>query len=245
MTGVLLAGLSAVVVAAFTVEATLGFGATVIAVALASSVLRLPLGEMLPSFVPVNLALSTLLAARSFRDADWRLLCLKILPAMLVGLPAGMWAFSSLPEAMLRRGLGAFLLVLSAPLLFLKAREPKPLAPALSWGLLGLAGVLHGAFATGGPMVVFVLSRSPVSKATFRATLSLLWALLAVVLLARWTWSGTLTMSTFTLSAQLLPAMLIGLVVGNVIHGKVDERRFRLFVNVMLFVFGLLLLVRS
>jgi hypothetical protein len=240
-----IAALSAVVVVAFTVEAALGFGATVIAVALASSVLRLPLAEVLPSFVPVNLALSTLIAFRSRRDADLRLLGLRILPAMLLGLPLGMWAFASLPESMLRRALGVFLLVLSAPLLFLPARAPKPLSPAVSLGFLGLAGVLHGAFATGGPMVVYVLSRSPASKAVFRATLSLLWAILAVVLLLRWTWSGTLTRSTFVLSAELVPAMAVGLLLGNVVHRRVDERRFRLFVNVMLLVFGVLLLVRS
>lgn len=245
MTPGVLAALSAGVVVAFTVEASLGFGATVITVALASSVLRLPLSEVLPSFVPVNLALSLFLAFQNRRDADLRLLLLRILPAMLVGLPLGMWAFSALPESLLRRTLGLFLLALSAPLLFLRAREPTPLPRVLSLGLLGLAGVLHGAFATGGPMVVYVLSRSPISKATFRATLSCLWALLALVLLARWVLTGTLTRSTLLLSAELLPAMAIGLVLGNVIHGRVDERRFKVFVNGMIFVFGLILLLRS
>ena len=245
MTPGVLAALFAGVVVAFTVEASLGFGATVITVALASSVLRLPLSEVLPSFVPVNLALSLLLALQNRRDADFRLLLRRILPAMLVGLPLGMWAFSALPESLLRRALGLFLLALSLPLLFLPARAPTPLSPALSLGLLGLAGVLHGAFATGGPMVVYVLSRSPISKATFRATLSCLWALLAVVLLGRWALTGTLTRSTLLLSAALLPAMVMGLVVGNVIHGRVDERRFKVFVNAMIFVFGLILLLRS
>lgn len=236
---------------AFTVEAALGFGATVIFVALCSSLLRLPLADVLPSFVPVNLVLSALIAARSRRDADLRLLFLRIFPAMLVGLPFGMWAFSRLPEATLRRALGVFLLSLEAlPLVFRdragkQPREPKPLPAAASWGFLGLAGVLHGAFATGGPLVVYVLSRSPVGKATFRATLSLLWALLALVLLGKWTLSGNLTKSTLVLSAQLLPSMLVGLFVGEVLHRRVPERHFRGFVNVMLIVFGVILLVRG
>ena len=247
MTPLALVGLSAVVVAAFTVEAALGFGATIVFVSLSSLALGLPLGEVLPSFVPVNLVLSALIAARSRRDADLRLLFGRIFPAMLLGLPLGMWAFSRLPEATLRRALGVFLLVLEALPLLVRDRDrvPKPLSTPVSWGFLGLAGVLHGAFATGGPLVVYVLSRSPIGKATFRGTLSLLWALLAVVLLSKWSLAGNLTQSSLVLSAQLLPSMVVGLLVGEVLHRKVEERHFRGFVNVMLGVFGVILLVRG
>lgn len=251
MTPLAFAGLSAIVVTAFSIEAALGFGATIVFVSLSSLLLRLPIAEVLPSFVPVNLVLSALIASRSRRDADLRLLFGRIFPAMLLGLPLGMWAFSRLPEAMLRRALGVFLLVLEVlPLVFRdrdreRAAPPAALPATASWGMLGLAGVLHGAFATGGPLVVYVLSRSPIGKATFRGTLSLLWALLAVVLLAKWSWSGFLTTSTLVLSGKLLPSMVVGLVVGDVLHRKVEERHFRGFVNAMLLVFGVILLVRG
>lgn len=251
MTPLTLAGLSAIVVTAFSIEAALGFGATIVFVSLASLMLRLPLGEVLPSFVPVNLVLSALIAARSRRDADLRLVFGRILPTMLVGLPIGIWAFSRLPEAMLRRALGVFLLLLELlPLVFRDRDRDRdapvpPLSPAASFGFLGLAGIVHGAFATGGPLVVYVLSRSPLGKAAFRATLSCLWALLAVVLLTKWTWSGSLTTSTLVLSGKLLPSMVVGLIVGDVLHRKVDERHFRGFVNAMLLVFGLILVARG
>ena len=182
---------------------------------------------------------------RERRAIDRRLLFGRILPAMLLGLPLGMWAIATLPEVTMRRALGIFLLVLEVPPLVLAARTQRPLGAATSWGLLGLAGVLHGAFATGGPVVVYVLSRSELGKATFRATLSCLWAILAVVLLARWGSSGELTTASFTLAAKLVPALLGGLVAGNWLHGRVDEGRFRTFVSVLLLVFGVLLVVRG
>lgn len=238
-----LAALAAVVALAFTVESTLGFGATVITVSLGS--LFLPMQSVLPAFVPVNLCLSLVLAARNARHADLRLLVTRIVPGMLLGLPLGMWAFSSLPEPVLRRAFGVFLLLLSIPMLLGGKGATNPLSRGVSFVLLWLAGVIHGAFATGGPMVVYVLSRSDVGKTAFRATLAFLWAGLAVVLVARFAWGGFLDRERALLSAKLLAPMLVGLVVGNALHGRIAEATFRKAVNGMLLVFGVILVVRG
>ncbi len=117
-----------VVFLAFLVEAALGFGATVVAVALGAFLVPIP--ELLAAFVPLNIVLSAYLAVRYRRDIHWRLLMLRIVPLMVAGIPVGLLL--------------------------------------LGWG------VVHGAFATGGPMAVFVSGRVLTDKGRFRSTLSTL-----------------------------------------------------------------------
>ncbi len=238
-----LVALVAVVALSFAVEATIGFGATVIAVSLGS--LFLPMQWVLPALVPVNLCLSLLLLAKNARHVDVRLLAARVVPSMLLGLPLGMWAFSALPEAVLRRSFGVFLLLLSVPMVLGARAATRPLRGWVSTSLLACAGVIHGAFATGGPLVVYVLARSEAGKAAFRATLAALWAALAVVLVARYAWGGYLDRERALLSAKLVVPMVLGLVAGDALHGRIAEPSFRKAVNGMLLVFGAILVVRG
>lgn len=180
-------GLAAIVALAFTVEASLGFGATVVTVALGSMIL--PIDAILPSYVPLNLLMSGYLVARYRREVDGSLLGRRVLPAVLVGMPLGMLAFSRFDERWLKVAFGAFV-VLLALLELSSSGTPsklrKPLPRALGALMLSIGGVAHGAFGTGGPMVVYVLGRElGDDKARFRATLSVLWLVLNAVQIGR------------------------------------------------------------
>jgi len=234
-----------IVAFAFSVEAALGFGATVVTVALGSLVL--PLDAILPAFLPVNVALSAILVARGARSIAWRTLLVEIAPFVAAGLPIGIVLFTRVDERILKLGFGVFVIVLCAvELLAKKTGQPAQVKKPFAVGLLMLGGMIHGAFGTGGPMVVYVMGKTlGADKTRFRATLSVLWLTLNTILVTTYAVRGQLTASTARASAVFIASLAVGLVAGEAIFRRVSAARFRTFVFTMLAVAGAVLVVRN
>lgn len=235
--------LAYVVFLAFVVEATLGFGGTVVTVALGAALL--PISKLLPAFIPLNLMLSAWLAVRGWAQMDRRLLFGRIVPWMAVGLPFGLFALARVDEGLLVRLFGAFVFLLAGIELSRRNVEARPLPPAVTAGALAVAGVIHGAFATGGPLVVWVVGRTITDKAVFRSTLAGLWFVMNATLLAGYAWSGALNAESVRTSAVMAPGLVAGLVVGELIHTRVDPQLFRRLVFMLLGAVGVMLVTRS
>jgi hypothetical protein len=236
----------AIVTMAFTSETALGFGATIIT--LAFGTFFLPLDTLLAAFVPLNVFLSVVLVARTSRHAAVTFLLRSVLPWLILGLPVGMLGARLVREELLKCVFGAFVVALAA-LEIARAGREAPAVREPTWsdrGLLAAGGVIHGAFATGGPMVVFVLGRTLASdKATFRATLSLLWLVLNTILLVSFVAEGRLSRDTLPLTGSFVVALLLGFGLGEVLFRRVSAVRFRSAVFAMLAVAGLLLLATN
>jgi uncharacterized membrane protein YfcA len=232
--------LAAIVAGAFAVEATTGFGATMIVVTL--GVHLFPLRELLPVIVPAGLALSVTLAWRQRAHADRALLGRRILPLMLVGLAIGLALFERASGGALQRAYGLFVVAIAASELW-RARHAAgngaPLAPVTSRAALLGAGVIHGLFSSGGPIVVYTLGRLGIEKSVFRATLMALWVVMGTALTIAYAIAGHVSRETLAASAALLPILGVALVAGEWLHHRLDEQRFRLVVYALLVVAGL------
>lgn len=239
--------LCAVVLLAFVVESAAGFGATIVTVTLGAQLL--PLDVVLAAFLPVNVLLSLVLTARNASAVDRPLLLRRILPWMGLGTAIGLVFARFRGAEWIKLVFAGFVIVLAlAELIALRARESErrePLPQPVAAGALSLAGVIHGLFACGGPLVVYVVGRSLHDKARFRATLSALWLVMNVVLVATMAFDGSLRRDTLVTSATLIPPLAIGLFIGDRLHRKLDERAFRIAVFVLLLVAAVVLLVRT
>jgi len=236
--------LLATVAIAFVVEAALGFGATLVTVTIGA--FFLDIGPLLVAFVPLNLLMSIVLVARAPRDVDRALLFRTVLPLMALGLPLGMFLTKTVDASILKRVFGAFVVVLA--LSALRARDDGSNPKATSFkdrALLVLGGVVHGAFATGGPMAVYVIGKRIVEKGPFRATLSGLWLVLNLVLVASFVIDGSMTRASLTVSLQLIGSLLLGLVVGELLHRRVPAHTFKRLVWALLACGGLALVVKG
>jgi len=230
----------AVVVAfSFAVEATTGFGATVIALALGVHLFSVK--ELLPVFVPLGLVVSSWLALRGRAYVDRRLLLARILPWMGLGLVFGLVVFERASHELLRRVFGGFVVVLAGFELsrIARARENDPAIPphAATAALLG-AGVMHGMFSTGGPLLVWALGRSLTEKRAFRATLACVWLVLGGTLTASYAANDRLDGHTLRATAALVPVLGVALAAGEWAHQRLDERRFRVVVYGLLLAAG-------
>ena len=200
MDPLLVAGLLTVGLVAFTVEGTIGFGGTVLAASLGAQFMAL--GALLPGFVPINVVMSSWIVASSWRKIAWRQLLTEVLPPVACGTAAGIVLTRVAPAAHLQLAFAIFVVGLSTLEVRRNFAAPSDGAPAaapvlpmpLRLLLLAIGGVAHGLFATGGPMVVYVMRRRIPDKSTFRATLAVLWISLNAALLichTRCRWAST------------------------------------------------------
>jgi uncharacterized protein len=167
---------------------------------------------------------------RYHRDADWRLLR-RVVPAVLPGLVLGAALLAVLPEEVLRRGIGAVLLVL-----LLLQLAPLPRTPHRSRaGALG-AGVAAGATTmvanAGGPVMTLYLLLQGVDKLRFLGTSAVFFAGVNLVKVPFVTGLGLVHTSTLLRTAVLVPAVLLGAWLGVRAVRRLGQRAFEVAVLV-------------
>jgi uncharacterized membrane protein YfcA len=172
-----------------------------------------------------------------------------MLPLMAVGLALGTLVAARAAETnWLKPAFGAFVMAVAAwqlrtALQPTATSSPLP-GPARVAALLG-AGVIHGIFATGGPLAVFVAARDLPEKAAFRGTLSMLWLVLNALVLPRLIFEGQVSTQTLQTSGLLLLPLALGIGAGEWVHHRLAEARFRVVVAALLLAAGAVLVAQS
>lgn len=219
---------------AFVVETTAGFGSVLVALGLGAHFY--PITGLLPVVLPLNIVLASYIMLRHGGHADKRFLIRTIGPVMGVGLFIGQLVYRGVSESTLKMWLGVVILGLSCwqlTRLFGK-KDTTPMASAPRVLTLLLAGVIHGMYATGGPFVVYVLSRTQLNKSQLRSTLTMLWLTINLVLVTLFIVDGSLDAAKGTRVLTLLPVLALSVALGEWLHHRIDEISFRKVVYVLL-----------
>jgi uncharacterized membrane protein YfcA len=171
---------------------------------------------------------------------------------MLLGLPVGMYIFRTFNNENLKVFLAIFICIVSSYqliMMFVKkddasdyVKPSNPLQKILYFVLLFFGGIVHGIFSSGGPIVVLYAKTHLSDKKSFRATLCLLWATLNTIIIATYFIEGSFDVKTAIVTAELIPFLLAGIFLGNILHEKVNERVFSFLVFTMLLITGLFML---
>jgi hypothetical protein len=106
---------------------------------------------------------------------------------------------------------------------------------------LFVGGIVHGAFAVGGPLVVLYSAEKIPNKSQFRSTMVLLWTVLNTVLIIQYFLEKKLTKEVGFDLLVLLPFLIGGIIVGEYIHNKVNEALFKKIVFISLFLVGIVM----
>ncbi len=223
--------LAGLVALAFGVEAATGFGGTLVALALGAR--HFGVEPLLAILVPLNVALSTAILARDWRSVSRPFLLKRALPAMAVGLLAGTMLTTVLGSRGLLLAFGLSIVTFAAWQLATRARPPAELGPKAQWVALLAGGVVHGLFATGGPLAVLVAQRDVPEKRAFRATLAALWLALNTLWLLRLGDAHALPTA-----ALLLVPLALGAVAGELVHRRLAAQTFRAVVSLVLLAGG-------
>ena len=227
------------------IQCVTGFAGTVLAMPF--SVLLVGYDVARPILNLLGLLASVYVVAVCFRAVQKKEL-LKMTGIMLIGMAAGvvLKRFFTGDPTLLYRTLGMLVIafaVMNAALFFTK-REDVRLPASVGVLLLVAAGVVHGMFVCGGPLLVTYASGKLRDKDAFRGTLSAAWILLNGVLFATDILGGAFVPSTVRLSLVSVPVLALALVLGSRIAKKLDRRAFLVLTYILMLISGVSLLIK-
>jgi len=108
-----------------------------------------------------------------------------------------------------------------------------------------IAGLLAGLLNTPGPPLIILLFHFKLNKNIFKATLQFILAFSAFSAVLNHLMVGNITLPILKLYFFNLPLVLIGLLLGQRLYSHLSNRVYYYLVNLMLFISGILLLLKS
>lgn len=197
-----------------------GFGFA--AVAVVGLVLWMPLQQAVPLILCLEIASSAVLLGSAWREADQPLLR-RLLLAALLGVPCGLLLLGGSDPRWLT--LSVYLLVGTLAVLGLaRIRLPLGRGPVTLGVVGGVSGALIAAFSIGGPLLVACLSQLRLSPTALRATLILFFCAVDLAAVIGLGLHGGLDTSTATQALALLPALGLGLLLGQRLFRHITPR---------------------
>jgi uncharacterized membrane protein YfcA len=236
---------------AATISGFSGFGFALIAVPILT--IFLDVKSVVPLEVVLALFCLTILSIKNLQRLREPAV-IYLFVGMVAGIAAGAWALDNLDAGVLKKILGCAV-ILFAVHIFKNAGRERELKNWDSGGrvfgaviatLVGVvSGVAGGMFGTSGPPLVVYVDHFAKDKTAFRAQIVVLILFNNIVRVIMYTWGRSiLTMESVKFAVWLLPAVILGLFLGSKMHFQVSEKTFGRAIAVMLFVSGLLLIIR-
>lgn len=107
--------------------------------------------------------------------------------------------------------------------------------------ILILAGLVHGIFVCGGPILIAYLAKRVRSAAAFRATISTVWIFLNGIIFLSQLLQGMWSVPLVKTQIIAIPFLLGGMVIGGILYKHISQRAFMILTYVLLTVSGVTL----
>ena len=107
--------------------------------------------------------------------------------------------------------------------------------------ILLAAGIIHGIFVSGGPLLISYLSRRVKAKASFRSTISAVWVFLNGIIFISDLFEGNYSIHTVRLQFIAIPFLALGLYLGSKLYSKMSQRAFNILTDILLIAAGMAL----
>jgi uncharacterized membrane protein YfcA len=156
----------------------------------------------------------------------------------IIGTIVGTYMLTSFKSDILRKLLGAFIIAYALKMLLWNksnGKEPKNFIGIIA-GFFG--GLLGGLFSTGGPPVVIYLNKKTCDRRIFRATIVFYFLIVNSWQFAVYCYTGLITMSVLKFILYLLPAFVLGNLIGSFLHVKINDALFSRIIGVVLLITG-------
>lgn len=237
-----LAAIAAILLLAYVMLGTSGFGSAVVGIPLLAHVV--PLRFAVPLILLLDVVGMLIQGARVRRQIN-RTEMRRLVPFMVLGIALGTTLLASLPQRALVAALGC--LAVGYGLLSLVGGPPARQLSA-SWSVpAGVAGGTMGAlFGTGGPIYIIYLSRRLADVTELRATITAVLVVSVATRVVIFAVSGLLLQDGLLLvAAAMLPVMFAGLNIGWRMHARLPQSVVRRVLYTLLIVSGTSLLARA
>lgn len=228
---------------AYFIEGIIGFGATIIAIPFITSVFSVKVA--VPAITAIVFFAASKIAITNRQYINFKEYKKIIIP-MFLGLPFGFLMFNYLPEQILKGLLGIFMIGISVKELYLLNNKTVNKENVTTNSIkdniiIFLGGVMHGAFACGGPFLIIYASSKLKDKHVFRATLSLCWVTLNAFMSIKNIIFKSISINSIILVIITVPFVLMITILSDKVHSKIDSKSFSKFIYVILIISGLLM----
>lgn len=201
---------------------TFGFGEALVAVPLLALVI--PIQVAAPIAVLASIVIAGFVVAR-----DWRHIHLRsagwLIASTLFGLPVGLLALKTVPEAVMKVLLAAIILAFSGYSLA-RARRLSLADDRFAWLFGFCAGVFGGSYGMNGPPLAIYGSLRDWPPEKFRATLQGYFLPASALGMCGYGAAGLWTPMVTRLFAWALPAIALGIVAGRLLNRRLAADRF-------------------
>ncbi|WP_047382150.1 sulfite exporter TauE/SafE family protein [Cetobacterium sp. ZWU0022] len=214
----------------------------------AGTVLAMPPGIFLQGIDTAKMVLNILgilasiwIVFISYKDIDWKEVR-KILIFMIIGVALGIKLFTLLPLGFLLKVYAIFIVLIALKGILVKGEIYTPEIVLI--GVIICAGIIHGMFVSGGPLIMIYVAKKLKSKSSFRATLSVVWIILNSYLAYSHYNQGIFTSTNINLLWMSIPPFALGMILGNILHYKMSQITFLKLSYVLLSISGIALIVK-
>ncbi len=238
-----------IVLFSYTIGTIAGFGPTILALPL--MLFLHELSFVRPLLTLLGMLLAWVVCASMYTHIHKRIFFV-ILGVMGAGLPIGIFLYSYLNKDVLLVIVGIFTLFVSVKGLIDTSFSTKEmyLPHWVLYMALFFAGIVHGAFSTGGPLLIIYSSQMIKDKTKFRATQVAIWSILNLVLVLQlfvFVPHGAFKpgWDEYKIYVLMLPVLLIAIVLGKYLEKRVSQLLFRRLIYALLFVSACSILIMS
>lgn len=236
-----------IIISSNVIQGITGFAGTLIALPFLIMLIDLETAKQVLNLL--GILASILIIIKDFHYVKWRQF-FTIIGWMTLGLIIGMVTYQLAPRKILLIIFPLFVLAVGIKGIFTKEnKESKQgktgsfLATAVNGILLVSAGIIHGLFVAGGPLLVVYATQVLKEKQAFRATLSATWIFLNGIMLIQAILAGTITQPILTYMGISIIPMLVGILIGNYLMLKMNQNFFMKLSYSLLILSGISLLV--
>lgn len=223
-----------------TIQGITGFAGTILAMPFSIMLIGIDNSKQILNLL--GILASVWIVIRSYKNICFKEF-FKILFFMVIGLFIGMKLYSMYSPNILLKLLGIFILYVSIKGVLPINKKQINNKVTLSLILI-IAGIIHGMFVVGGPLVVIYATYKLKDKAEFRATLSLVWIVLNGLIFIKGILAGQFNGEVITLLTPSILALGCGMILGEILYKKMNEQVFMKITYFLLIVSGFSILIK-
>ncbi len=123
-------------------------------------------------------------------------------------------------------------------------KENRQKTSVWSFAVLAIAGIVHGMFSCGGPLMVVYASEHLKGRDEFRVTVSATWCVLNSIILFSDVRAGCFHSKTLVLTGISVAILFAALFIGNLIFRHMNKRWFMIITYVLMGISGVSLLIK-
>ncbi len=215
------------------------FGFALIAVPFLS--MLVPITEVVPVVVILCLGTNLIMLSQTFRRIEFRKISILVVSSLFAA-PLGTLALIYIAPNTIKTVVGVVIILVSCVML-MGMRFPIRSEKIVIVQIGILSGFLNGSISMSGPPVALFMSNRNEDKRVFRANITIHMTILNIFTIGAFIVSGVLTRKVLDYSVWLIPAMIVGVLIGGLLDTKINQKLFKTIALCLMLVSGVWTLI--